>query len=279
MILVENHEDSFSFLWEIVMNNRTLEIIYQDQPLQIGYFLRPGEKGNILYIHGLGCSKNDFADAVTSDYLKGYTLAAFDFPGCGSSPYPESAVFTIDDLVEITGIMVTKLSLQESFIIGHSMGGLVALLFIEKYGKKAKGFVNIEGNLASEDCFFSREASQYSFSGFKKTLFSNFKRRLSGTKNRGLQQYAGSLERSSPRAFFDVCPSLVDYSDSGNLLQRFVRLNIPKLFVYGEENRNLSYLPDLKTKCEAIEIKKSGHFPFHDNPKGFYTALFDFINR
>jgi pimeloyl-ACP methyl ester carboxylesterase len=261
------------------MDNRTLEIIYQNQPLQIGYFLRPGEKGSVLYIHGLGCSKNDFSDAVTSDYFKDYTLAAFDFPGCGSSPYPESAVFTIDDLVEITEAMAAKLTLQEPFIIGHSMGGLVALLFIEKHANMAKGFVNIEGNLAPTDCFFSREASQCSFSEFEKTVFSNFKRRLSGTKNRGLEQYADSLERSSPKAFFDICPSLVDYSDNGNLLQRFVRLSIPKLFVYGEENRDLSYLPDLKTECEVIEIKKSGHFPFYDNPKGFYTALSDFMNR
>lgn len=261
------------------MDNRTLEIIYQNQSLQIDYFLRPGEKGDILYIHGLGCSKSDFAGALTSDYFKDYTLAAFDFPGCGNSPYPENAVFAIDDLVEITKTTTAKLSLQEPFIIGHSMGGLVALLFIEKYADKAKGFVNIEGNLASEDCFFSREASQCNFSEFEKTVFSNFKRRLSATKNRGLKQYADSLERSSSKAFFDACPSLVDYSDNEDLVQRFIRLSIPKLFVYGQENRGLSYLPDLKAQCEVIEIKNSGHFPSYDNPEELYKALSRFINR
>ena len=262
------------------MPSRKLDLVYKNRPLQIDYFIRRGRGDAVVYLHGLGCSKRDFAEAQNRTGLTAYTLVAFDFPGCGNSPYPEDVAFGIDDLVEITQLVVSALKLDTFFIIGHSMGGLVALLFTEKYTKKVKGFINVEGNLASEDCFFSREVLHHSFDYFSKTAFTELKKQLANSPNRGFQNYAENLENASKKAYFDSSPSLVDYSDNGNLIQRFLLLTIPKLFVYGAENRTLSYLPALKAKasrCETVGIPASNHFPFYDNPRAFYQAIAAFL--
>ena len=148
------------------MHIKRLEISYHNEPLHIEYFLREGKKEILLYLHGLGCSKKDFIEAASFDELNDYTLIAFDFPGCGNSPYPENASLGMDDLTGITRIITSELSLNKLVIIGHSMGGLVALLYIKKYGKGVKAFISIEGNLAPEDCMFSREVKRCSLREF-----------------------------------------------------------------------------------------------------------------
>jgi len=264
------------------MSTNKLTVTHRERTLQIAYFLRHGEKGTALYIHGLGCSKSDFMDAVNRADLRAYRLIAFDFPGCGSSPYPEDLALGMDDLVEITHEVVSALSVDDFVIIGHSMGGLVALLYVERYGEHVKGFINVEGNLALEDCFFSREVSQHSFSHFITTGFNTMKDRLAQSENKGFRKYAESLKTSaSEQAFFDYCPSLVAYSEHGNLIQRFIALKIPKLFVYGSENRSsLSYLPLLqRSGCDVVEIPQSNHFPGYDNPAAYYRTIATFLEK
>jgi pimeloyl-ACP methyl ester carboxylesterase len=187
----------------------------------------------------------------------------------------------IDDLVEITNIFVSRLSLGDLVVTGHSMGGLVALLYIQRYGENVKRFINVEGNLDSEDCFISREINKYTLEEFKGTGFRNFKRSLSQSKNKGLQKYLQTLERySAPKAVFDYCPSLLDYSDNGNLIQRFTQLEIPKIFVYGSQNKSLSCISQFKNRgCEVVEIANSNHFPFYDNPQDFYRVISNFLQR
>jgi pimeloyl-ACP methyl ester carboxylesterase len=263
------------------MQSKKLEIVYRDHPLGVEYFLHRSEKETVMYLHGLGCSKNDFFEVANSDELQAYTLIAFDFPGCGGSTYPDDLPLEIDDLVEITHLVLTALQIDDFVIVGHSMGGLVALLYAEKYKEHVKDFVNVEGNLASEDCFFSREVAQHSFTHFTTTAFKEITLRLAHSENKGFRKYAETLAKSaSEKAFFDCCPSLVDYSDHGNLIQRFIALEIPKLFVYGSENRTLSYIPTLKESgCETVEIPQSNHFPFYDNPQAYYLAIATFLHK
>lgn len=263
------------------METKQLEITYRGEPLRIAYFIRPGTRETIIYLHGLGCSKNDFLSATNADELKAYTLIALDFPGCGNSPYPENMALGIDELVEITNTFVLRLSLGNLVLIGHSMGGLVALLYIQRYGDHVHGFINVEGNLASEDCFISREVTKYGLSEFMETGFRNLKHMLSLSEKKGFQKYVKTLEGySSPKAISDYSPSLVSYADDGNLIQQFTQLRIPKIFIHGSENKSLSYIPQLEKKgCDVVEIPKSSHFPFYDNPRHYYRAISDFLNE
>ncbi|MDY6965394.1 MAG: alpha/beta hydrolase [Halobacteriota archaeon] len=258
-----------------------LEITYRDRVLKISYSLRRGGEATVLYIHGLGCSKDDFLAATEVRELKAHTLLAFDFPGCGNSTYPEDMALEIDDLVEITDIVVSELGLAGFVLIGHSMGGLVALLYAEKYAEKVKAFINVEGNLGSENSTISRKVAKISFEEFNERVFPNLKERLLAMDNTGFKRHVEILKRySSPKAFFDYSPSLMEYSDSGKLIQRFTGLKIPKLFVYGSENSTLSFISELKEAgCEVAEISGSNHFPNYDNPEEYYDVVSKFLER
>lgn len=253
-----------------------LDIEYKNKKLQISYFLRKGGNETILFLHGLGCSKDDFKNATEIESLKTYTLIALDFPGHGDSNYP--IILNIDDLVEISHLFIERLNLSVLNLIGHSMGGLVGLLLAEKYPKKIKRFINVEGNLKSEDCMFSRKVSEADFESFKKVVMPELIKKLHSSSNPGFRYYAKTLEKYKPiKAYYDYSPSMVKYSDQDVLIDKFSSLKIPKLFIYGSENHQLSYIPELKKHSQTLKIKNSNHFPQADNPNEFYKEIARFI--
>ena len=65
------------------------------------------------------------------------------------------------------------------------------------------------------------------------------------------------------RAYYTYSFETVAESDSGRLLQDFFALPMPRLFLYGEANRSLSYLAKLRiSDVNVQEIPKSAHFLF-----------------
>jgi len=160
------------------------------------------------------------------------------------------------------------------------MGGLVALLYAERNLDKIAGFVNVEGNLAPEDCMFTREVVPHSYSHFEKVVFPRIKQTLAAKAGRGFAQHLRVLEKANSRAYYDYSFQTVEYSDYGNLLERFLGLPLPKCFLYGSQNRHLSYLQRLfESDCTVIEIPNAGHFLFYDEPNDYAAALASFARK
>jgi pimeloyl-ACP methyl ester carboxylesterase len=245
----------------------------------LSYFDRPGSQPAILYVHGLGCSKADFMEMTAVPELP-FRLVSADHPGCGDSPYDENHPLSIDGVVELIEKVVSKLELNRFLLVGGSMGGLVALLFAERNLDKIAGFVNVEGNLAPEDCMFSRNVVSHSYPHFEKIVFPHIKKEISAKTGRGFEQHLRVLEKAHPRAYYDYSFQTVEYSDHGNLLKRFLSLPVAKCFLYGSENRHLSYLPELRqSDCTVIEIPNANHFLFYDQPNHYAAALASFARN
>lgn len=256
------------------------QISHRGIEFPVSYFIRPGSAGSLLYIHGVGASKRDFLGSANQDDLRNYTIAAFDLPGCGQTPYLADRGWRVEDLVEITDQVVSVLGLGSLVITGHSLGGLVGLLYAREYPAKVKGLVNIEGNLGPEDCFLTREIARLSFSDFLSTghLY-QLKVKFANAPHQGARTWAEALgSQGTARALYDYAVSIVDWSDNSDLLGMFEGLPIPKAFVYGSANNHLSYLARLrKGDASVIEVPDSGHWPHLDNPQYFYRALLHFL--
>jgi pimeloyl-ACP methyl ester carboxylesterase len=243
---------------------------------RLGYFDRPGSGPTILYIHGLGCSKADFVEMTSVSELQPSRLVAADNPGCGDSSYDENHPLNIDGVVEVMENFVAQLGLDRFLLAGGSMGGLVALLYAERLHRIA-GFVNVEGNLSPEDCMFSRKVVPHSYSHFETIVFPQIKKELSAKAGRGFAQHLRVLHQANPRAYYDYAFQTVEYSDRGNLLERFLNLPVPRCFLYGAANRQLSYLQRLvRSECAVIETPNADHFLFYDQPKAYVAALASF---
>ena len=77
-----------------------------------------------------------------------------------------------------------------------------------------------------------------------------------------------------------IFSSMVELSDRGDLMRRFLGLPCPRLFMYGEQNSHLSYLADLQARgVELASITGCGHFPMYSNPLEMWRRIADFHAR
>jgi len=66
---------------------------------------------------------------------------------------------------------------------------------------------------------------------------------------------------------------LLEWSESNELLEKFLNLKINKAYLYGVENSDMPVLKILEDKVKLIQISNSGHFMMLDNPIEFYNTL------
>lgn len=258
-----------------------ITLCHLGRTFRLRYFLRPGPGQPLLFLHGLGGSAAHFEQAIKSKALDEYTLISLNFPGSDGSTYYEDRPLSIDDLVLLMSQFTVSLDLSNLVLVGHSMGGLVALLYSLQPDMKVQALVSIEGNLAPEDCrFVSRKIASLNRDAFEHDFLPGLIRRWANVDNAGIRQYAQELQTVHRRSYFDYCPSIVSHSGKPALLNSFLGLDLPRLFIYGSENADLTYLSALKTVgCQVVEIKNSNHFPHLDAPEVCYQAIATFLKR
>lgn len=241
-------------------------------------YLRLGAPQSIVFIHGLGCTKEVFIEAFGVPHFESYGLLVYDLPGFGNSSKPTDFKYGLEDQAEICGQLIETLGLKRIHLVGHSMGGAIALLLVDQIPPRILSLVNLEGNLIAEDCFLSREIIQYSLHNFCAAGLGEMittLRRMSesrGIIRTGNRMFCEWFSRSDPSAIYRSSESLVRWSDSGRLIQKFRDLGIKRTYVFGEDNGAMEVLGVLG-KVPKIEIPNSGHLMMLDNPAAFYETL------
>lgn len=257
-----------------------IEVQYQGRRFHIEYFQRKGSMGTILFLHGLGGAKENFWWATKHKALNGHNLISFDNPGTGNSSYYPETGLNVDDLVEITSLFINRLISENFYLLGASMGGLTMLNYILKYGhSKVKGLINIEGNLALEDCMFSGKVIKYSYEEFMSSGFHGGIQEMRQNPSCGYQTIANNIElNTDPTSYYNYSFQTVTFSSNGGLLKSFINLPLPKIFLHGDKNSHLSYIQELEHSGVLVkEISGSDHFLFYDNPADLYQTISGFI--
>jgi len=256
----------------------------QGQVPQLAYRLRWSGPEGILFIHGLGASKDSFDNCFELESFRGYTLAAVDLPGCGKSEWLNGFSYRMRDQAELVLTWMRALDLAPTILVGHSMGGVIGLLLAERLNFQIHHFFNLEGNLRCDDCVFSGKITSLSWEIFEQRGFRQFKKSLKDALQKnpspGLKTYYQSISRASPRALYLSSVSLVRESCKGNLEERFLNLPVKKWYVFGERSLN----PFTKKFLEENHISffvvpGSGHFMMDDRPGLFYTMLFEALQN
>ncbi|HEY3573541.1 MAG TPA: alpha/beta hydrolase [Arthrobacter sp.] len=235
---------------------------------------REGAGLPIVFLHGFGSTKEDYADVALHPAFAGRPVFAYDAPGCGESECADLDRISIPFLVKTALAALAEQGIDRFDLVGHSMGGLTSLMLAHQHPERVASFTDIEGNVAPEDCFLSRQIFLHPHEDPEQFLEDFI------TRNWAAPFYSSPLYATSvrykvrARAVRGIFESMVDLSDKADLMEKFLSLPFPRMFMYGEQNNTLSYLPHLAANgVELAEIPHSGHFPMYSNAPEMWRRI------
>jgi pimeloyl-ACP methyl ester carboxylesterase len=232
-----------------------------------------GDGPRLVWIHGLGESSVSFEPVVAK--LPGFSHVLIDLPGYGRSPWPAAAT----SLVTLADHLATWLGNEPAFLVGHSMGGVLAQLVAER--THVKGIVDIDGNISRGDCTFSAQAHAYSPAEFRSRGFSEIRAEVyaNGATRPELRTYHAAMCFACPDVFHRHAADLVELSSSSTLAPRLAALHCPVLFVAGvpdgvcaETQRQLD-----EHKVRWVGIEPAGHWVYLDQVERFVAEVATFL--
>ncbi len=255
-----------------------LRLRVQGVNLKIAAVHRGGAHEPIVFLHGFGTSKEDYTDITQRHDFAGRAFLAYDAPGCGATECADLQAIDVPFMVDAAHAVLDRAGIGRYHLVGHSMGGLTALLLAHREPGRVLSFVNIKGVLAPEDCLGTRQVLTHQGPG---DVFGRFIEQVRHAPQYASGLYASSLPYKVQRgAVPGIFRSMVELADHGDLLSKFLSLPCPRLYLYGEECATLSYLPTLDTNgVDLAEIPHSGHLPMYSNPVATWKRIAAFHAR
>ncbi len=262
------------------MQSLTMHI---DSRIQMSYYYRKSNNGlTLIFIHGLGSSKNDFLETFSNHLLKEYGLLAVDLVGHYDSTTPTTFTYSMHTQAKVLQKLIGKLELADDYIlVCHSMGGPIGVFLAEIFGSKIKGIIYAEGNLDENDCFFSLSIiEQYTLAEWKHIGFATVLNSLEEMAEGYDLLYAKSFAKAGPISSYKSSLDLVKESRSGRLFERLINLDLPTLVMFGGNNKGkFSSEQKLAKKFPISYIPNAGHAMMNQNPTIFYEVILGFLNR
>jgi len=104
----------------------------------------------IVFVHGFIVNWTCFKNEIKIFKKLNYPVIYFDLRGHGKSSVPSNDEgFSVNKMVDDLDIIIKKLGLKKVYLVGHSLGGIVNLMYTIKRKSKVKRLVVINSSYKS----------------------------------------------------------------------------------------------------------------------------------
>jgi pimeloyl-ACP methyl ester carboxylesterase len=281
----------------------SLKIMQVLDSVQLAYTDAGKSEETILFIHGLGGSRKHWQQTIPA-LSSEYRTLAVDLPGYGDSrlrevPQDSLLHFFANSLWSL----MDSLSIPKAHVVGHSMGGQIAMLLALEHPERVQKLVLVAP--AGIETFTEREAQ-----GLRTFAANTYPQKHSEVQIR--QNYALNFYQMPEAAegliqdrialndsfYFPIYANVLIKAVEGMLAtplaSRFPELEPPTLLLFGEEDQLIPnrYLhPGLTRealarqgqqaipKSQLIMLSEVGHLLMIEQPEAFNQALKIFLNK
>jgi len=241
----------------------------------------------MLLLHGL-CGNAHYWDFFAQGMRNDYHILALDQRGHGDSSWAES--YGPRDYVLDLEVFATTLELDDIVLIGHSMGGINAIIYAARHPEQisqlvivdigpeitAAGVERMEKERASEPEAFNSEEEAIKYMKQLQPRYSEvfvrhqaryaFKRDDKGKLTFKYDRTLHSTELQSPQWLREylkqvICPTLLLHGMESDILSRETAQRVTHTLVFGS----------------VVDIERAGHGVPGDNPDAFEVAVRRFL--
>ena len=242
--------------------------------IQLAYERR-GNGTPLVLLHGFPLDHHLW-DEVAPFLEDTFDVILPDLRGFGSSTALDSPSSMDDYASDIAGLL-DYLNIQKAAIVGHSMGGYVALAFARLYPERVRGLGLVSSQVLA-DAPERKEGRYKSAADVEANGVGNVVEAMTPkfTNDDKLQSYArSSMERQPAAAYISALKAMAERADSTSLLSSF---QFPVVVIHGDAD---SLIPiDRAREVKAalpqaylVEIGGAGHIPMMEAKEKTAEAL------
>ena len=259
----------------LLINNKKL--FYNDE----------GSGETIVLLHGY-LESLEIWNSFALDLAKNYRVLCFDIPGHGQSE-AISEDHTMKILAETISKALQKLEVKKCFMIGHSMGGYVTLMFHELYSEQLNGFSLFHSHpfADTKETKNKRTREINLVKDGKKDLIAktNIPNAFADTsldKFKDDISYAIQIALDTPTD--GIIANLKAMMNRPDLYESLANTNLPFLFIVGEKDNYIDFntiIPRVKLPKHSnlCILKNSGHMGFIEEKKKSLKCIEDFLKK
>lgn len=249
-------------------------------------YIDKGKGRVVVLLHGFLGSK-EIWEGTINNLSKSYRVIAIDLPGHGSTPCFGYA-HSMELMAKCVKSVLDTLRLKKYLIVGHSMGGYVALAFADLYPENLRGMCLYHSTSYADseqkraDRLRAIEVVKANKQVYTRSTIHN----LFATKNlkylKNEVSFAYSIAKTMKQQGIIAALHGMRDRPNRNLILGFVKY--PIMMVIGELDNVLPY-QQLLEQSEMIENKNilylehDGHFGFLESPRQSNKALRKFMRR
>jgi pimeloyl-ACP methyl ester carboxylesterase len=253
-----------------------MEAIYlQHAAARMFYHDLPGGAPPLVMIHGLGSSSSSwFPRASHHPRLNEHRAILVDLLGYGYSDRPQIYDYAMESQSENIAQLLDTLGMSGCIVIGHSMGGSIAILLADARPELVAHLIVAEGNLDPGPGFVSGRIVSVSEDVFVSSKIHDFTRQMSEA---GYHDYASTVRACDPVCLHRSAVSLIADRDP-TYRTCLYRLPMPRSFIFGE--RTLPNPDEQTLRRQGIDVRivpSAGHDMMGDSPDGFANVIADCI--
>jgi pimeloyl-ACP methyl ester carboxylesterase len=248
-------------------------------------------KPAMLCLHG-GAAHAHWFDFVAGAFTGDYHVRALDQRGHGDSQWADPPAYSYERYAADLAEVAEKLDLHDFILMGHSMGGTVALEYASAYPGRVGRIIVVDSTLqmtpervAALRDVGSRQGSNYAT---REEFIARYRLRPAGTSAapgvlRHLAQFsARQFPDGTWRHKFDRNVYATRETTDG--LPRWNHIRIPALLVKAERSQRISpqVFAEVRARCPQVQLAEVPHCDHHvmlDNPSGFVSAVQRFLTK
>ncbi len=242
------------------------------------HYLRYGKAGiKLVLLHGWAGSSLIWRRYIEEAKDK-YEITAFDIPGFGDSAKMENG-YALPKLSSYIYMACKKLGIDNPVIIGHSMGGQLAMYIAACHKNFPRALIVVDSaeRPAKPVSEWLRRAEQSDYRTLIEGLVPTFFDKLSSKESALMVKEGLKMTRASTIGTLNAIMRM-------KLYRRIADISCPTLLVFGEhdKNRSIEELQNLKKSIkgsELIIIKNSKHAPMYENTEDFCRVVDSFLAK
>lgn len=223
-------------------------------------------------------------ESQTKELSKYFHVITLDLLGFGKASSVDGSAVTMIDYADEVNELLEQLNIHKAIIGGESMGGYVALAFLEKYPDKTQGMIlsDTQSIADSEETKTKREATaQDVLQNGTATFINNFMpKALSSNASEQTKQFLRNiLESQDATAIASASRGMALRKDTSDLLSHST---LPILILTGDQdvliNPGQGYAMHLLAKnSKFVMLYNAGHISSLEQPEQWNRAVIDFF--